>query len=184
MAMQQPMSAPASDAPKLTITPKTLQAKMHLSPQQTQQLQRIVIAGMKVMFSPQTRGLLQKALAGDGPIAQKIGLGVAGLLGILMQESQNSIPRQLLVPAGMLLVVHAVEFLDKSGAGAGDQDVSQAIQVMTQAILHAHGVDSNKLAAIGASGKIPQAPQGPGAAAPAGGPPPAPGLIGGAMQGA
>lgn len=193
MDMQpNPMSTPPTGGGKLTITPQSLQAKMHLSPQQAQQLQRIVIAGMKVMFSEQTRGLMQKTLAGPAPMAQKIGLGVAGLLGILMKESQNSIPRELLLPAGMLLIVHAAEFLDKSGAGVGDQDVSQAIQIMTTAILHVHGVDANKIAAIGASGKMP-APMGQGGGAPpmapptpqgSGMPPPRPqGLVNGAAAG-
>lgn len=162
--MLQPKTQSAPAGGKLTITPQSLQAKMRLAPAQASQLQRIEVAGMKVMFSPQTRQMLQQAMAGNAPLAQKIGVAVAGLLGLLMKESQNSIPRQLLLPAGILLVAHAAEFLAHAGTPVNDQDVAKAIEIMQAVVMRANGVDSNKLAAIGARGKIP-------AAAPAGAPP-------------
>lgn len=133
---------------QISITPESIVSKMKLSPQQGPQLQRIVVAGMKVMFAPQTRHMLQQALQGSSPIGVKVGQGVAGLLGLLQQESQGSLPKNLLIPAGMVLCVHACEFLDQSGAQLGDKDVGVAIDAMQQAIMRVAKIDPDKLAAM------------------------------------
>lgn len=157
--------------PQITITPDMIQSKLHLSPQQAPQLQRIVVAGMKVMFAPQTRKMLQQALSGNAPIGVKVGQAVAGLLGLLQQESQGSLPKNLLIPAGMILVVHACEFLDQSGAKLGDKDVGEAISAMQDAIMHVAKIDSNKLASMTPqqAQQAAQQPQAPAGGAPAGG---------------
>jgi hypothetical protein len=133
-------------------SPQAIQAKMHLNPQQMQQFQRIVLAGQKVMFDQKTHKLLMQQLQGPGTVAMKIGQGVAGLMGLLMKESNNSLPPNLIIPAGMVLVAHAADFLRQTGQQVQDQDVAQAVKIMTTAILHAGGVDPDKLAAAGAGG--------------------------------
>ncbi len=138
-----------SAKPKGDLSPEAIEAKMHLTGKQPEQLKRIVLAGMKVMFDKSTHKLMLDQLNGPGTIAQKIGQGVAGLLAMLWQESKQSLPPQLLIPAGMVLVAHAAKFLRDSGQDISDQDIGQAIEAMTTALLHAGGVDSQKLAAIG-----------------------------------
>jgi hypothetical protein len=153
-----------AQASKLSsLSPEALQAKLHLSPQQAGQLQRIVLAGRKVMFSKQSHHMMIEQLQGPGPIAQKLGEGTAGLMALLMQESKNSLPPSLLIPAGMVLLAYAADFLRKSGQKVSDADIGEAINVMTSAILHAGGVDADKLAAIGGGGRLPQAKSGPAA---------------------
>lgn len=162
-ALSAPMMPPGAGAPaaptgpgKLTFTPQSLEAKMHLNPSQQQQLQRIVTAGMKVMFSPQTRAMMQKIVQTPGNVAQKVATSVAGLLGILMKESGNAMPKQLLIPAGVLLIAHAAEFLDRAQMVMTDQDVGTAIQQMTTIVLAQFKMDINKVAAMGASGQVPK----------------------------
>jgi hypothetical protein len=146
----------ARSAPGGKITPQSVQAQMHLNPQQQQQVQRIVIAGMKVMFSPQTRELLQQALQAPGDIATKLGQAIAGLMALLVKESQGSIPQQLLIPAGMILLTHAADFLRKAGMQVSDQDVAQAMQVFIETVLHAHGVNPDAVANATSGGQPPQ----------------------------
>ena len=74
------------------ITEQSVTAQLHLTPQQAQQMQRIVLAGKKVLFSKESHHLMLKELDGPGTISQKIGQGVAGLIGLLWQESKNSLP--------------------------------------------------------------------------------------------
>jgi hypothetical protein len=144
------------------LTPQAIQAQMHLNPQQAQQLQRIVLAGQKIMFSKQSHKLLLDQLNGPGTMSMKIGQGVAGLMGLLLKESNNSLPPNLIIPAGMILVAHAAEFLRKAGAEVTDQDIGQAVKIMVTAILHAGGVNADKVAAMGAAGpkKAPMAKAG------------------------
>lgn len=146
------MSGLLSLASSGKITPQAIQAQMHLTPAQAQQLQRIVLAGQKVMFDKQSHKLLLQQLDGPGTMSMKLGQGVAGLMGLLLQESKNSLPPNLIIPAGMILVAHAAEFLRQSGTDLTDQDIAQAVKVMVTAVLHAGGVDADKVAAAGAAG--------------------------------
>lgn len=142
----------AGQAPAGKITADSVIAQMHLNDKQKAQLQRIVLAGMKVMFDKQTHQMMLDQLEGPGTIAQKVGQGVAGLVALLMQESKNSLPPDMLIPAGMVLVVKAVEFLRESGQEVSDQDLGEAMNAMVTALLQAGGVDPDKLAAAGERG--------------------------------
>lgn len=134
------------------ITPQFVMDGMHLQPQQKQQLQRIVVAGMKIMFSQQSHGMFLKQLQGPGTIDMKLGQGVAGLMALLVKESKNSLPPTLLIPAGMVLLAHAADFLRKAGQEVTDVDIGNAIKVMVNAVLHAVGIDPEKVAAMGERG--------------------------------
>ncbi len=132
------------------ITADMVMAKLHLQPQQRAQLERIVLAGMKVMFDAKTHAMAMDALQGPGLLSDRLGKAVAGLLGLLMRESSNSLPPNLLIPAGMVLVVKAAEFLRQTGQDVTDQDIGQAIGTMTTVLLQASGVDPARVDAYAA----------------------------------
>lgn len=154
MAMLQSTTKPAPKPEGSGMTPEALKAKMHLTPQQSVQLDRIVLAGKKVMFSEKSHRLMLEQLDGPGPIAQKIGQGVAGLVALLRQESRGSLPPELLIPAGMILCAVVAQFLRDAGQDVSDQDIGVAIETMTNALLHASGVDPDKLSAIAERGGL------------------------------
>jgi len=131
------------------ITESSLKSQMHLTPQQSSQLDRIVLAGKKVMFSKQSHQMMLRELEGPGTLAQKLGQGVAGLMALLWQESKQSLPPQLLIPGGMILVTVAADFLRQAGQSVTDQDIGQGIEAMVTALLHASGADPDKVAEIG-----------------------------------
>lgn len=133
------------------ISPDSIRAQLHLNGNQGDQLDRIVLAGKKVMFSQQSHKLMLDQLQGPGTMGQKLGQGVAGLLALLWQESKNSLPPNLIIPAGMVLVAVAADFLRQAGQDVSDQDIAQGIEAMTTALLHATGVDADKVAAAGDS---------------------------------
>ncbi len=167
------MGIVSSQAGDKLISPDAVMQRLHLQPDQVPQLQRIVVAGMKVMFDPQTHQLVQQALAGPDPLPQKLGKSVAGLMGLLWQESKQSLPPQLIIPAALVLLAHAIDFLRKSGQQGADANLyAQASEVMISILLQSRGIDPQKVAQIGAraasggSLKSAAAPQ-PGAAAPA-----------------
>jgi hypothetical protein len=139
------------------LSPDRIASRMHLTPKQKTQMQRIVVAGQKVMFSKQSHHLLLEQLKGPGTIAQKLGQGVGGLLGYLMQESRGSLPQELLIPAGMVLIAIAADFLQKSGENVSEQDIGEAMNVLVRELLNAGGIDPDKVASIAASGRLPAA---------------------------
>ena len=142
-------------SPAGKLSPESIKAQMHLNGNQGAQLDRIVLAGKKVMFDKSSHKMMLEQLDGPGTIAQKLGQGVAGLIALLWQESKQSLPPQLLIPSGMILVAVAADFLRQAGQDVSDQDIGQAIEAMVTAVLHAGGVDPDKLAEIGARGGKP-----------------------------
>ena len=141
-------SAPAQKADTADRTsPEAIQAAMHLQPQQQAQLQRIVLAGQKVMFDAKTHHLMLEQLQGPDPLPVKLGRGIAGLMALLWQESKRALPPNLMIPAGMVLVAYAAKFLRDAGEQVSDKDFGEAVKVMTSAMLGAAGVDPDKLTA-------------------------------------
>jgi hypothetical protein len=153
------------------ITPESVRAKMQLPPELKNAYERIVLAGKKVMYSEQTHSIMQQQLAGPGPIAQKLGVGVSRLLVMLINESKGSLPPSVLIPAGTELVAEAADFLKKSGQPVSDQDIGEAMSVMVEDLLKTFGMNPAKMQAA-----LSQATQGGGAAgiAPKQAPQPAP----------
>lgn len=133
-------------------SPEAIRAGLHLDPKQAAQLDRMVLAGKKVMFSEQSHKMFLEQLDAPGTVAQKLGQGVAGLMGLLWQESRQSLPPQLLIPAGMVLVAVAADFLRQGGMDVTDEDVAGGIEALVTALLQAGGVDPEKMAEIGARG--------------------------------
>jgi hypothetical protein len=145
-------AAPADKAPPGKTSPEAIRAGLHLDQKQAAQLDRIVLAGKKVLFSEKSHKMFLEQLDAPGAIAQKLGQGVAGLMGLLWQESRQSLPPQLLIPAGMCLVAVAADFLRKGGMDVTDEDVAGGIEELVTALLQAGGVDPDKVAEMGARG--------------------------------
>lgn len=139
-----PNAAPAMPA---DLSPDAIMAKMHIPPKMQQPFQAVIVAGMKMMFSPQSHQLMMQHLSGPQPMPQKLGEGIAGLMALLFQQAQRSIPPQMLIPAGMVLMAHAADFLNKSGQPVTAQDFGAAVQIMVETILKAFKVDPAKVLA-------------------------------------
>jgi hypothetical protein len=129
-------SAPSGTAPSSAMNADLLQKNISakLDPAKQNALERIVLAGMKVMFSPQTHQMMLQELDGPGDIVTKLAEGIAKLMGLLFQQSKGSMPGDLLIPAGGILMAKACEFLNLSGTPVTDDQMGQAMVKMTQII--------------------------------------------------
>lgn len=130
-----------------SMSPQAIMSKMHLPPHMVKPFQAVIVAGMKVLFSDQTHQMVMKQMSGAGPLSQKLGDGIARLMSMLFQESHRSIPPQLLIPAGMVLLAHAADFMNKSGQPVSAQDFGTATQIMVEELLKAFNVDPSKVMA-------------------------------------
>jgi hypothetical protein len=131
------------------LNPKDAQKKIaaKLPPQLQEAYQRVVLAGMKMMFSPQThQQMMQHLEQGQGTPAQNLGQGMAGLIMIMYQKSNGTMPPQVMIPAATYLLSEAVDFLDKTKAmNLSAADVSNAMEIMIRTILQHCGIDADKL---------------------------------------
>lgn len=77
---------------------------------------RIMIAGLKMMFDPQVAKTGLAQIQGDDK-PEDIGKATFGLLMLLYQRSRKTMPMQVGGQAGVALCAHALEFAAKAGVG-------------------------------------------------------------------
>lgn len=197
-ASKQPIapSGDAVDSNDPTIAKVQDAVRDKIPPQYRVAVQRIVLAGMKVMFSPETHHLMLQALNSDTDPAHAVGMGVTQLLTLLFKESKGTMPIPAIIPAGILLCCEALDFMEKANMVQVTTDlIDNTVQTITAYMMQKLGFTPQKLAQIaqrgGAGGGAQQpapagAQQPPGAAPGAGAAPtppqssaaPSPGLIG------
>lgn len=96
-------------------------------------IQRIVAAGMKLLFDKETHGQLFKGINtnDDIPLEYELGKGGAGLMLIMYKESGQSMPVEAIIPAGAILLAKACEFIDETNlAPVTDQTYGDALEMM------------------------------------------------------
>lgn len=128
------------------ISPEQVRKDMKLPPELQNAYERVVVAGMKMMFSKETNKYMLKQLEGPGSMAEKLGNGIAELMLALFMQSNKTMPPQVIVPAGTELLVQAADFIRKGGiAKVTNRDIGDGIQIMMAKVFQAFGIDPNKL---------------------------------------
>lgn len=120
-----------------------------LPPEMQEPFERVVLAGMKVMYSKDMQQDVQQIMGREGPIWKKLAEGVANLMTILDRQSGKGLPQEVIIPAAIELVNEYGDFLNQQGKtpvspedlqeasvyvavvtaklfGASDQDIQQA----------------------------------------------------------
>lgn len=158
----------------------------NVPPSMREAYDKVVAAGMKIMFDKSTHHLMQEQMTAEGEMSDKLAEGVGQLMSMLLQNTKGAFPQQLIIPAGVELMLHAADF---AAQGAGERitadDMAGAIQKFVFKLFEGSGVKPEQL--MGSVGKIQElngqgaAPQGEQAPAQGGMPPPAPGGAGGLL---
>jgi len=110
-----------------------------LDPAKVKQLDRIVAAGMNVMFGKDTHTLFLDEMAKEGDFGEKMGDGVARLMVLLFQNSKGTMPKDLIIPAGSILVSKANEYLERTGENVQEDDYIQALKIVSKKVMMAFG---------------------------------------------
>jgi hypothetical protein len=140
--IQENMARPEGD----DLDTETIKNNIQMPPELQEAYDRVVIAGMKVMFSKESHKLMLDELQKEGPIAQKLGMGIAGLMLLLFKESNETIPPQVIIPAGVNLLSRAADFIRKSGIDSiTNADIGNAMELMISTILQKFGVSPDQM---------------------------------------
>lgn len=122
-------------------------------PELQEMFERMVLAGMKVMFSRETHEMaLQQIVGQPGPMGERLGKAMAGLMSLLFAESGGSLPPQLLIPVGTELLAQAADFLNEAGETVTSDDLAEAMGTMIETMFQAFGVDPEQLRQAGGAG--------------------------------
>lgn len=127
------------------ITSESVRANMQLPPDMKAAYDKIIKAGLKVMFDPKTQDQTIEFMRGEGDMGQKVGEGVAAVMVLLFKESNETMPPQLVIPAGIELVVHAADVARNGGMDMTDNDIAEAMGVMVETVMKQFGVDPAQL---------------------------------------
>lgn len=91
---------------------------------------RVVAAGMKIMYSPAARDDLMKAVQSTDPLPKTLAMNITGLMLMIDQKAGKSgIPPQAIGPASMELLGDACELMSQSKPVTMD-DYKSAAQMM------------------------------------------------------
>lgn len=131
------------------ITPESIQEGIKMPPKLQNAYDRVVLAGMKIMFSEKTNQVVMKQMQGQGPVSERLGMGIAGLMATLYKESNKTIPPAVIIPAGVYLLAQAADFLKKTQIeNIDDKAIGDAMQIFVEITIKMFGGDPDKVYGI------------------------------------
>ena len=123
--------------------------------------EKVVLAGMRLMYNEKTFAIFQRGLTRtDRPVPQRLAAESAGLVKMLYDKSNGTMPKQIIAPAAAMLLMEMGKFMTEAGI---EQVTSEQVKEGTALLM-------NSLKAMfGGQGKAEQpAPQQAAAQAPGG----------------
>lgn len=110
---------------------------------------KIVLAGMKVMFEDkQMHAQLLQGLQ-QSPEVKTVVDGIIGIIGLLFQQSRNSMPVGPMILAGQSLMMEALDFMEEAGMIEATPDLlAEATQLYIETILPKIGMTPEKMKAV------------------------------------
>ena len=124
------------------------QIEAHIPPQFRAPVERLVLAGMKVMFSPQTHELAMRQVQEAEDPAAGAAVGVAALMSQLTSRVKGELPPPAIVPAALILLMEALAFLAEGGqVELTDEVVADATQDLAGYLMQKLGLTPDKVAA-------------------------------------
>ena len=115
-------------APTNELSSQAVRGKMKIPPQMQKAYERIVQAGLKLMFDPRTREQTMQMMMSEGDPAQKIAQGVGSVMVALFEQSNGTMPQELIIPAAVELVAHVVEVAQQAGASITPEQYGAAVE--------------------------------------------------------
>lgn len=127
------------------MSPQEVRKGLHIPPNMQQAYDKVVAAGMQIMFDEKTRDRVMAEIQRPGDWSEKLGRSIAGLMMLMVQKSNNTIPPMVIIPAGMELMAHAVDFLNQAGEQVPDTEFAEGAALMIETLLKQFGVDPDKV---------------------------------------
>ncbi len=109
--------------------------------EQQDALQRILLAGQRILYDKQTNTEVEKRIQESKTPAEVAGGGALELLGILAHESRGTLPPKLVGPSAIILMTEILDYLKQTGRIKGDAaDLETAARALSETMMKASGV--------------------------------------------
>lgn len=117
-----------------------------IPPQYADAVQRIVAAGMKIMYSPASRQDLMAAVKSPDPLPKVLAENITGLMLTLDKHAGGSgLPPPAVMPAAYELLADAGALMVKAGRNVSQQDFTSAVQLMYVMISKKQGMNNDQI---------------------------------------
>ncbi len=138
MINKTPASSSALANPVLQQMESGIEAK--LTPANRADYMKIVVAGMKIALANGPNGFMARLRKMPDPIAA-CAKGAVALVLIMRKESKGVMPMQAGIPAGVSLMLHGLDFIDRSGiVKIGQNEAARATTIFTNQLFHRLGI--------------------------------------------
>lgn len=122
------------------------QAKIEAGVADKERYSRLVKAGTKTIYDKGTFAQLSKAIADSQDPITDVAKGIVAVLSMMAHKARGTIPHEVMLQAGMALLLDALDFLEQSGMVKIDnQALDQATQEYIEAIMPSVGVSPQKM---------------------------------------
>lgn len=106
--------------------------KEQMKPEQTKNLSRVLAEGNKLLFGKDTHYQLMDGLKDSQDVPGDLGNGAFTLLMMLYKGGGYTMPPELMLPTGAILLARACAFLSQSGMiQVTDDDYEEAVHIFT-----------------------------------------------------
>jgi len=107
--------------------------------------QRIVVAGMKALYSKEMHSALIVGLKDSKDPLTDVAKGAVGLILTLYKESKGTMPVRAMIPASMTLLLQGLDYLDKTGMlEIGKDEINQATHTFMDTLMPQLGLTPEK----------------------------------------
>jgi len=105
--------------------------KKQLDQNQIKALNRILDAGNTLLFSKDTHNQIMQGLNDDDDtkLADELGKGGISIANVLFEKSGGTMPQELIIPAGVILLARVAEFLKQTGHRINDEIFHDAVMM-------------------------------------------------------
>lgn len=116
-----------------------------LTPENRANYMKIVVAGMKLALAKGPNGILASLKQSKNPL-NDCAEGAINICLLMSKQSRGTMPAKAMVPAAMTLMLHALDFADKTGVlKVGTPELVKASHIFTNHVFKAFGITSQML---------------------------------------
>lgn len=150
----------AGQGPQFNQNAELARMAQAMGPERQEAFQRVVLAGKRILYGKETQGMIDEFMSVDAPIEEKLGSGIANLLVMIDNKAQGNIPKDVMIPAGTLLLFDAADFLRQSGERISVEQLGAAYEHLFYGLFAGYGAAPEQVdAALDQFGQQPGAAQ-------------------------
>jgi len=143
-AMQQETVSPEAEGMDYQ-NPEAVRAGMEIPAELQDAYDKIIKAGLKLMFDPTMRKETFDFIEQSNGDPAKLAEGVMSVVVMLHQESNGTLPPNLIIPSGVELMVHAAGVAKEGGMDITNEILAEGIAEMVQQTLAKFGVSPEQM---------------------------------------